>query len=45
MRAKDILSEYPIHPEPFIIELDQRGELQGGVVALLTRPTSLRTST
>ncbi|KLT40098.1 hypothetical protein CC85DRAFT_287887 [Cutaneotrichosporon oleaginosum] len=27
MRAKDILSEYPIEPEPFIIELDRRGAL------------------
>lgn len=26
MRAKAILKEYPIHPDPFIVELDQRGE-------------------
>ncbi|BEI81595.1 hypothetical protein CcaverHIS002_0207550 [Cutaneotrichosporon cavernicola] len=26
-RAKDILDEYPIHPDPYIIELDQRDDM------------------
>ncbi|BEJ12297.1 hypothetical protein CspHIS471_0207570 [Cutaneotrichosporon sp. HIS471] len=41
-RAKDILDEYPIHPDPYIIELDQRDDM-GIIQDLLLSLTGRRT--